>query len=45
MKKIEKCNCIVRSYLANRLKMIELCDTQVNWYWARMLLKTKKEIL
>jgi len=45
MKKIEDCNYVVRWYLAPRLKMIELSDKPVSWFWARMLLKTKKEVL
>lgn len=45
MRTIEDCNGLVRWYLASRLKAIELCDTQVIWYWARMLLKTKEEVL
>lgn len=42
---IEDCNGLVKWYLAPRLKAIELCDTQVIWYWTRMLFKTKEEIL
>jgi|GEM_PF-6347321 len=41
MKKIEDCNYIVRWYLAPTLKLIELSDRRVLWYWSRMLLKTR----
>ena len=43
MKTLEDCNYVVRWYLAPILKMIELSDKEVNWYWARMLIKTKEE--